>query len=209
MRGLRRIVVPVLEDAFERSLALAAGMDTRGYGRAGTATPAQRRTTGALMLAGLLGVCVGTYALLDQTGAVAGPVGQGLLLGGVALAAAGLVSAGRRVERTRYRPDRWRWPEIVVALSGVAVACCGYVLANGLAYGEETMVLGQAIREHVLVEPQLVVAYPDLAVVPTVTLLALLGPLLGLVASVAAPPPLLAALPDVTALRREEPAVAA
>ena len=32
---LRRLLVPVLEDALERSLALAAGMDTRGYGRAG------------------------------------------------------------------------------------------------------------------------------------------------------------------------------
>ena len=32
---LRRLLVPVLEDALERSLALAAGMDARGYGRAG------------------------------------------------------------------------------------------------------------------------------------------------------------------------------
>jgi energy-coupling factor transport system permease protein len=31
--------VPVLEDALERSLALAAGMDTRGYGRSGGAPP--------------------------------------------------------------------------------------------------------------------------------------------------------------------------
>ena len=50
---LRRFLVPVLEDALERSLALAAGMDTRGYGRAGRPDPAQRRTTGALMLVGL------------------------------------------------------------------------------------------------------------------------------------------------------------
>ena len=41
--GLRRIVVPVLEDALDRSLALAAGMDTRGYGRSAGATPRQRR----------------------------------------------------------------------------------------------------------------------------------------------------------------------
>ena len=36
---LRRLVVPVLEDALERSLALAAGMDARGYGRADGADP--------------------------------------------------------------------------------------------------------------------------------------------------------------------------
>ena len=58
---------PVMEDALERSMSLAAGMDARGYGRAGDLTVAQRRTTGALMLAGLVGICIGTYALLDQT----------------------------------------------------------------------------------------------------------------------------------------------
>ena len=42
---LRRLLVPVLEDALERSLALAAGMDTRGYGRAGRAST--RRSGGA------------------------------------------------------------------------------------------------------------------------------------------------------------------
>ena len=64
---LRRLVVPVLEDALERSLALAAGMDARGYGRAGGLTRGRRRLTGALMLAGLCGLCVGTYAVLDRT----------------------------------------------------------------------------------------------------------------------------------------------
>ena len=92
---LRRLLVPVLEDALERSLALAAGMDTRGYGRAGAATPAQRRTTGALMLAGLVGICVGVYAVLDRTAPrlLALP----MLALGVAAAVAGLRSAGRRV----------------------------------------------------------------------------------------------------------------
>ena len=52
VRRLRRLLVPVLEDAFERSLALAAGMDTRGYGRTTGLTPGRRRLTGALMLTG-------------------------------------------------------------------------------------------------------------------------------------------------------------
>ena len=66
-RGLlRRFLVPVLEDALERSLRLAAGMDTRGYGRSGGATRRERRLTGALMLVGLCGVCVGVYAGLDH-----------------------------------------------------------------------------------------------------------------------------------------------
>ncbi|MGA9716175.1 MAG: energy-coupling factor transporter transmembrane component T, partial [Aeromicrobium sp.] len=101
--ALRRIVVPVMEDALDRSMALAAGMDARGYGRAGTATVGERRTTGLLMIGGLVGLCVGVYALLDRTA----PRWLVLpcLVAGVLVAAAGLVSAGRRVQQTRYRPD--------------------------------------------------------------------------------------------------------
>src|SRR4051794_20606348 len=67
VRRLRRVIVPVLEDALERSLALAAGMDTRGYGRSSGATPRERRTTGGLMLLGLVALCLGVYGGLDQT----------------------------------------------------------------------------------------------------------------------------------------------
>ena len=72
------------------------------------------------MLVGLCGVCVGVYAGLDHTAPrlLATP----MLLLGVAAAVAGLVLAGRRVGRTRYRPDPWRWPEFVVMLSGIASA---------------------------------------------------------------------------------------
>ena len=62
VRALRRVLVPVLEDAFDRSLALAAGMDTRGYGRSSGATLRERRTTGTLMLLGLCAVCLGCTA---------------------------------------------------------------------------------------------------------------------------------------------------
>lgn len=119
IRGVRRLLVPVLEDAFDRSLALAAGMDARGYGRAGASTAAQRRTTGALMLLGLTGVCVGVYAVLDSTAPriLAIP----LLVVGLGVALVGMVSAGRRVGRTRYRADRWRLPDVLVASSGVVV----------------------------------------------------------------------------------------
>jgi energy-coupling factor transport system permease protein len=125
---LRRLVVPVLEDALERSLALAAGMDTRGYGRAAGAAPRQRRLTGALMLAGLCGLCVGTYAVLDRTAprVLALP----MLALGVVAALLGLVGAGRGVTRSRYRPDPWRLPEWLVLVSGVAVAGLALVASD-------------------------------------------------------------------------------
>ncbi len=165
VRKLRRYLVPVLEDTLERSLALAAGMDTRGYGRSGTATPAERRTTGALMLGGLSGVVVGVYALLDQTAPrlLAGP----MLALGLAVALAGLVASGRRVERTRYRPDRWRAAEIGVASVGITAG-----------------ILGWWVNAH-----QLPIAYPDLTSVPQVSVTALAAALLGVVAAAISPPP--------------------
>jgi energy-coupling factor transport system permease protein len=41
------------------------------------------------------------------------------------LCLAGLALGGRRVSRSRYRPDRWHWPECVVVL-------CGLICAAGL-----------------------------------------------------------------------------
>ncbi|WP_229054463.1 energy-coupling factor transporter transmembrane component T [Aeromicrobium sp. Leaf350] len=117
---LRRVVVPVLEDALERSMTLAMGMDARGYGRSGRATARERVVTGLLMLLALFALCIGIYAYLDATAPRVLAVG-GLGVG-VVLAAAGLWSAGRRVERTRYRPDRWRGAELLTVASGLAVA---------------------------------------------------------------------------------------
>ena len=161
---LRRLLVPVLEDALERSLALAAGMDARGYGRAAGLTRAERRRTGALMLVGLCGICVGVYAVLDHTAprVLALPM-LGL---GTGAAVAGLVSAGARVTRTRYRPDRWRWPELVVVGSGVVVAVAGWW-----------------VGAH-----QVPIAYPALDVVPGISLVVLAGTVAGLLGALCSPP---------------------
>ncbi|MFD8612255.1 energy-coupling factor transporter transmembrane component T [Streptomyces sp. NPDC059631] len=120
MKALRGIVVPVLEDALERSLRLAAAMDSRGYGRAGTATRASRRLTGALMLLGMCGLCTGAYGLLDATAPAL--LGLPAMACGAALCVAGLSLGGRRITRTTYRPDPWLLPEWAVAGSGVLSA---------------------------------------------------------------------------------------
>lgn len=64
-RALHAVVIPVLEDALDRSLQLASSMDSRGYGRAGVVRARARLLTGVLMITGLIGVCVGVYATLD------------------------------------------------------------------------------------------------------------------------------------------------
>jgi len=171
VRGLRRILVPVLEDALERSLALAAGMDTRGYGRSGGAAPRERRTTGALMLLGLGAVCLGVYGALDRTTPVW--LGRPMLVVGVALSVVAIRLAGRRVARTKYRPDQWRWPELVVAASGVLVGAAGWWMS----------------------QHQLTVAYPSVSVAPTVSVLALVAALAALAGALCSPQPVVAPTP--------------
>ncbi|WP_244173926.1 energy-coupling factor transporter transmembrane protein EcfT [Streptomyces recifensis] len=119
LRGLFQVGLPVLEGALERSVALAAAMDARGHGRTAEVPARVRRTTTALTLGGLLGVCAGTYGLLTAEGGV---YGLPVLLAGALAALAGLRLGGRRSPRTRYRPAPWGVRAWLVAGSGAAVA---------------------------------------------------------------------------------------
>jgi energy-coupling factor transport system permease protein len=120
LRAVRSVAIPVLEDALDRSLRLAAAMDSRGYGRVGRASPASRRATAALLVAGLITLCAGAYGLLDASAPAL--LGLPTLAAGAVVCCAGLVVGSRRVTRTQYRPDPWRWPEWVVVVSGVQAA---------------------------------------------------------------------------------------
>ncbi|HBO55208.1 energy-coupling factor transporter transmembrane component T [Janibacter terrae] len=120
LRAFRRVAMPVLEDTLERSLSLAASMDSRGYGRRGAVSPARHRTTGLLTLGGLLCTAVGSYGVLDATSPEW--VGTPMLLVGVALGALGLRSGSLAVSRTTYRPSPWRTPETLTAACGVLAA---------------------------------------------------------------------------------------
>ncbi len=116
---LRTVVVPVLTDALDRSLLLAASMDSRGYGRTGE-PPRHRWVTTACLLAGVGGVVIGAYGLLDSRSPAW--LGTPVVVAGVVVGAVGLRLAGARVHRSRYRPDPWRGREWLVAACGVAAA---------------------------------------------------------------------------------------
>ena len=119
-RSLRPLIIPVVEDAFERSLRLAAAMDSRGYGRSGSLRAGSRRVTGAAMVVGMLSLCAGVYGLWDPT---TPPVlGLASLVTGSALCVLALAIGSRRVTTTAYRPDPWRLPEWVVSGCGVGAA---------------------------------------------------------------------------------------
>jgi len=119
VRGLRGMAMPVLESALERSVALAASMDARGYGRRGDQSARARRVTGVATGIGLLAVCVGVYLLLDASTPrlLALPV----LGAGSAAMSVVLFSKGRHTTRTRYRADPWLTAEWIAGGAGAAV----------------------------------------------------------------------------------------
>ncbi len=166
VKALLQVGLPVLEGALERSVALAAAMDARGYGRTAQVPPAVARTTTALTLGGLLGVCCGTYGLLAAEGA---GYGLPLLLAGLAAALGGLWLGGRRSVRSRYRPDRWGVRAWLVAGSGAAVAA---LMIRAASYAPEAL------------QPSVVpLATPTLPLWPAAAVL------LGLLPAVASPAP--------------------
>ncbi|WP_305778343.1 CbiQ family ECF transporter T component, partial [Kytococcus sp. HMSC28H12] len=90
LRMVRTLLVPVLEDAVEQSMALAAGMEARGFGRTRPGTP--RRLVGTLLLGSVVALTYGTFVVLGGAGALHGtglPVWTGpvVLAAGVAAAA--------------------------------------------------------------------------------------------------------------------------
>jgi energy-coupling factor transport system permease protein len=127
-RELARLAVPVLDGALERSLDLAASMESRGYGRSVHRDARSRRKATALTLFGLGGVVAGVYGLLD--GGSAPLLGLPLLLVGSAAAAASLAVGARRERRSRYRPDPWAAPEWVVLFSGAVAGAFVTVAAQ-------------------------------------------------------------------------------
>jgi len=129
VRALMGILIPVLEDALHRSLALAAAMDSRGYGRSAHVPARTRHLTGGLVIGGLIGICVGAYGVLDET--VAPVLGMPMLVAGALAAIAGFALGGRRLDRTTYRPDPWTVAESMVAASGIAAAVL--MIATGLS----------------------------------------------------------------------------
>jgi energy-coupling factor transport system permease protein len=117
VHAVRTTSMPVLEDALDRSLSLAASMDARGYART---DHAGNGVVVASMFTALFCAVIGTYALLERTT----PSWLALPLLGVAAAAAAVGSAvaSRHTRRTRYRPDPWTPTATLIAGCGLAAA---------------------------------------------------------------------------------------
>jgi energy-coupling factor transport system permease protein len=159
-RGWQGMAMPVLERALEQSVALAASMDARGYGRRGDLSARARRGVAAATALGLLLICVGVYALLD----VSAPrlLSLPMLAIGSAALALGLFSKGRHSLRTRYRADPWRAAEWATSASGL--------LALGL------MIVAATNDPAVLSPPTFPLTWPTLTLLPIAAAAVVLSP---------------------------------
>ena len=120
VRAIAGSAIPVLEGALERSVTLAAAMDSRGYGRRGDIHPRDRRITSALLLGGLVAACIGVFGLVSADAPVL--LGLPMLVLGTAATVLALARAGRSRVRTRYRPDPWTTAEWCVSIAGASAA---------------------------------------------------------------------------------------
>ncbi|QAY63319.1 hypothetical protein ET495_08735 [Xylanimonas allomyrinae] len=127
-RLLRSLVLPVLGDAIDRSVSIAAAMEARGYGATLDARRVPAATAGLTAAAlGLLGF--GAVAVLGLPGA--GAAGTACLVAGGVCSAAAMTLARRRLAVTRYRPTPWTRRESAVAASGTATfAVAAWALAT-------------------------------------------------------------------------------
>ncbi|MFN8136514.1 MAG: energy-coupling factor transporter transmembrane component T [Propionicimonas sp.] len=128
LKALATVAMPVLADAIERSMSLAAGMEARGFARTrGLPT----RGTLPLMLVSSMAATIGVFLLLSTSW---WQPALGLLVAGVTVAGFGLRAAGRRLRVTTYRPQPWRGRDTLVAATGVLAA----VLVLGLGWLDPT-----------------------------------------------------------------------
>lgn len=160
LAGFARSAGPVLDGGLERSVQLAAAMDSRGYGRTGDVGPRARLTRALFVLGGFAGILVGLYGLFDT--AAPGWLGWPALAVGAGVAVAGLRAAGRRTPRSSYRPDPWRSPEWMTVAAGCLVAAGVILLADPAD----------------LSMPLVPLQWPTVAVGPTLAVLVAAGPAL-------------------------------
>ena len=119
LAALPSLVIPVLEDTLERSLALAASLDSRGFGRTTANRHPRLARTSSLLAVALIGI--GAYTLLaDSTNTWLAWV---LLGAGTVCLGFALRLSQARGQRSVYNQAKWMPADFaLLALAGCLVA---------------------------------------------------------------------------------------
>lgn len=153
---LIRQIVPVLENGLERAVTLAESMDSRGFARGGAAP--RERLAGWCGGAGLLALAGAFVALVGRESEIA----AALVIGGGTAIIAAIVIASTASMRERYRPRRLTGADIAVMI-GVFTAPA-LLVALSVAGDDSLTWFASPLR------------WPELHVLPALTLVALLTP---------------------------------
>jgi len=121
-RQLTRLIVPVLEDTLERSMALAASMDARGFGRQGELSALQRSISRGSSMIALLALAVGSYLLLTSSNAWA--ISACFATGLACLSISLKLSSVKHV-KTTFLIQRWRYRDSALVAFSVALVSAG------------------------------------------------------------------------------------
>ena len=97
--ALAGTVIPVLEDTIDHSLALAASMDARGFGRRGNITRSEQTLARIMSLGSLLATTLAIYLFLSNDSLQL--VAIAMALGSVAMAGFAVRITSRRSNRTK------------------------------------------------------------------------------------------------------------
>ena len=129
MKSLTGIVIPVLEDTIDQSMALAASMSARGFGRKGSRTSAQillaRFTAFAAICLSVTGVALLLFSPDEQL------LDLSFVCVGLLMAALSIRLSSSRANITRFRKEPWRMGDAVILFicSLLLVAAFGGVFA--------------------------------------------------------------------------------
>ncbi|MFV0451612.1 MAG: energy-coupling factor transporter transmembrane component T [Propioniciclava sp.] len=178
--AVRAVIIPVLADAVDRSLMLAAGMEARGFGRTRDGRRPAPAVT-ALLIVSMLAATVGTFGVISATSAL--PWAVPALAGGLIGTVAGLRASGRELKVTRYRPQPWTGRDTGLALAGGVVLATALLATSGVS----------PVTATVWQPPADPLAWPSLHPLMLVTLASVLAPLALTRAPAAAPEPVVAA----------------
>lgn len=110
---LTRLIIPVLEDALEQSIHLAATMSSRGYGRIENSRGLLASMGRVMMILAMCGFALTSYLLLatNSTGLAFASLVSSIATGAMAIK---LASANQK--RTRFEPEKFKLTDALIGI---------------------------------------------------------------------------------------------
>ena len=121
---IKRVLIPVLEDALSQSFELAASMANRGFGRRAQLSPTRKLLFRVVAIFTLISFAISTSLWISSDQILTASIA---LLSGVLSAIVTIRIAAPRQKRTRINPLRFTLVDWLVSLSSIFIAAAATV----------------------------------------------------------------------------------